>query len=207
MQNRFINMLSGLIVLGLAAVASAENRASAYITPFNGSSVEGLVNFTETLNGVLIQGRITGLRKGAHGFHIHVYGDLSNGCISTGGHFNPKNVSHGAPDASERHVGDLGNIESDDTEVAAFSFNDTVIALSGENNIIGRSVVIHSDPDDMGLGNEKDSKTTGHAGLRIGCGVIGTKNDLNSGTSSLVATSAFTALVGLTIAGVNGMGF
>ncbi|XP_066260881.1 superoxide dismutase [Cu-Zn]-like [Euwallacea similis] len=200
-------MLSGLLVLGLAAIASAENRASVYITPFNKSTVEGLVNFTETSDGVLIEGRITGLPKGSHGFHIHVYGDLSDGCVSTGGHFNPKNVSHGAPNASERHVGDLGNIIADDTEVAAFSFNDTIIALSGENNIIGRSVVIHSDPDDMGLGNANDSKTTGHAGLRIGCGVIGTKNDLNSGTNNLVGTSTFTALLGLTIAVSNGVGF
>ncbi len=31
---------------------------------------------------------------------------------------------------------------------------------------------IHQDPDDLGLGGWPDSKTTGHAGARIGCCVI-----------------------------------
>ncbi|PHT34431.1 Superoxide dismutase [Cu-Zn], chloroplastic [Capsicum baccatum] len=37
--------------------------------------------------------RITGL----HGFHLHEYGIATNGCVSTGAHFNPNNLAHGAP--------------------------------------------------------------------------------------------------------------
>ena len=40
-------------------------------------------------------------------------------------------------------------------------------------NIIGRSVVIHEDRDDNGKGGFPDSLTTGHAGKRIACSVIG----------------------------------
>ena len=39
--------------------------------------------------------------------------------------------------------------------------------------IKGRAYVVHKDEDDLGRGGYPDSKTTGHAGERIGCGVIG----------------------------------
>ncbi len=62
---------------------------------------------------VLIRGRITGLSPGLHGFHIHQVGDTADGCRAAGGHFNPFELTHGAPDVQARHVGDLGNIEAD----------------------------------------------------------------------------------------------
>ena len=37
----------------------------------------------------------------------------------------------------------------------------------------GRSVIVHADEDDYGLGKKDDSKTTGHSGKRIACAVIG----------------------------------
>lgn len=56
-------------------------------------TVKGSITFTETKEGVLIEGKIEGLTEGKHGFHIHERGDLSQGCASTGAHFNPENVS------------------------------------------------------------------------------------------------------------------
>ena len=32
-----------------------------------------------------------------HGFHVHETGDISGGCVSTGGHYNPAGVGHGLP--------------------------------------------------------------------------------------------------------------
>jgi Cu-Zn family superoxide dismutase len=31
-----------------------------------------------------VTGKITGLAAGLHGFHIHEFGDTTNGCMSTG---------------------------------------------------------------------------------------------------------------------------
>lgn len=57
--------------------------------------------------------------------------------------------------------------------MAQTSFSDSVITLFGSRSIIGRAVVVHETIDDLGRGGHPDSKKTGNAGGRIGCGVIG----------------------------------
>lgn len=55
----------------------------------------GNVSFTQNEPGgaVTIRGSILGLTPGLHGFHVHEKGDLTGGCASAGGHFNPDMVS------------------------------------------------------------------------------------------------------------------
>lgn len=120
-----------------------------------------------------VTGEITGLTKGDHGFHVHEFGDNTNGCVSAGAHFNPHGKDHGGPGAEVRHVGDLGNVTADDNGVAKVEISDKMISLFGEHSIIGRTLVVHADPDDLGLGGHELSKTTGNAGGRVACGVIG----------------------------------
>ncbi|KAL1539061.1 cysteine desulfurase Selenocysteine lyase [Salvia divinorum] len=50
-----------------------------------------------------VTGNISGLRPGLHGLHVHALGDTTNGCMSTGPHFNPTGKDHGAPDDEIRH--------------------------------------------------------------------------------------------------------
>lgn len=83
-------------------------------------------------------------------------GDLSAGCASASSHFNPFGNTHGAPTDTERHVGDLGNIQSNSTGYAVFSFEDKLLSLNGPLSIIGRSVVVHAVSVDLSLfGDEK----------------------------------------------------
>lgn len=120
-----------------------------------------------------MNGQLTGLKQGLHGFHIHEFGDNTNGCISAGPHFNPDKKEHGGPTDAERHVGDLGNVEANAEGIAKINIHDKQISLTGPNSILGRTVVVHADPDDLGKGGHELSKTTGNAGGRLACAVIG----------------------------------
>lgn len=113
-----------------------------------------------------------------HGFHVHQYGDQRKGCESAGPHFNPYNTNHGAQTDKKnyRHIGDLGNVTADENGIASGTILDPLIALSGKNNIIGRSLVIHEDIDDLGRGGNAESLKTGNAGKRLCCGIIGLAN-------------------------------
>ena len=118
----------------------------------------------------LIKGVITGLAPGEHGFHIHEFGDMTRGCESMGGHYNPDGVDHG--DIQKGHVGDLGNITADNDGTASFSMQANRVELIGERSVVGRGLVVHSDQDDLGQGGDEESLKTGNAGDRLACGVI-----------------------------------
>lgn len=136
-------------------------------------SVSGTIRFTQEGETCHVTGEVQGLKPGKHGFHIHQFGDRTDGCTSTGGHWNPFQKEHAGPEDEVRHHGDLGNIIADDNGVAAVNICDRLVTLTGEYSVIGRAVVVHADEDDLGRGGFSDSKTTGHAGGRLACGVIG----------------------------------
>ena len=118
----------------------------------------------------MIKGRIEGLESGEHGFHIHKFGDMTDGCASMGGHYNPDNVDHGSLD--EGHVGDLGNVTANDEGVADFTIIAKRVDLMGDRSVVGRGMVIHADRDDLGQGSDAESLKTGNAGDRLACGII-----------------------------------
>ncbi|MDP1879908.1 MAG: superoxide dismutase family protein [Parachlamydiaceae bacterium] len=142
------------------------NIAIANVKGIGDHQVNGTVTFTKVDGGIKIVADLEGLPPGKHGFHVHEHGDCGEGGHSAGGHFNPTNQKHGGPDSAERHVGDFGNVEANSKGVAHYERVDTLITFEGENSIIGRSIIIHADPDDL------TTQPTGNSGARIGCGII-----------------------------------
>ena len=146
------------------------------IAVFN-DNIKGNVKFTQNLidNKCKIELNLTGLPSNSlHGFHVHEAGDLTDKCTSMCAQFNPYGNTHGCPGMSKRHVGDLGNIKTNNKGEAKYTFYDNVIKLRGTKcNIIGRGLIIHEDEDDCGKGGNAESLKTGNAGKRIACAVIG----------------------------------
>ena len=165
-----MKFLLGLFTLGLGvclANAQEPTKAIAVLHPTAGNNVTGLVTFTKSGDAIKVVADITGLTPGKHGFHVHAFGDCSSSDgSSAGGHFDPTHKQHGAPDASERHAGDLGNIEADASGKAHLEWNDKVMKLSGADSIVGHAVIVHEKADDF-------SQPSGNAGGRLACGVIG----------------------------------
>ncbi|TGO83489.1 hypothetical protein BPOR_0639g00020 [Botrytis porri] len=140
------------------------------------ATVSGTVTFeqSEENSPTTITWNITGNDANAErGMHVHQFGDNTNGCTSAGPHFNPHGQTHGAPTDEVRHVGDLGNFKTDAQGNATGSVQDSHIKLIGPLSVIGRTVVVHSGTDDLGKGENEESKKTGNAGTRPACGVIG----------------------------------
>lgn len=178
---RFLGVLTFLFVSVLTARAedmktmpaemhpAGSNKAAvAVLIPTVGNAVTGVVRFTQVDGGVRVVADVSGLKPGTHGFHIHEFGDISAADgMSAGGHLNPGHAKHGAPDAAERHEGDLGNLKADDNGHASADYIDTVISLNGPTSIIGRGVIVHADADDL------KSQPVGNAGKRVAAGVIG----------------------------------
>ncbi|CAF1151440.1 unnamed protein product [Rotaria sordida] len=119
---------------------------------------------------VKITGTLTGLYSNASlGFHIHqssLTGNIPN-CTAAGAHFNPYNVGHGARNGTicTRHVGDLGNIQTDENGTITIDISDSIIQLYNNTarSIINLPVVVHTQMDDLGTGTSPNSTTTGES--------------------------------------------
>ena len=144
---------------------------------YNENNITGIIKFIQSHNRVKVSYDITGLKDGLHGFHVHNYGDLTDGCKSACAHFNPYNKKHGKRNDKNSHAGDLGNILSKNNKCKGH-FYDNKISLdySKKNCVIGRSIIIHEDEDDLGKGGNEESLKTGNAGKRLACGIIGITN-------------------------------
>ena len=167
----YIIFIISKIVYDFEFTSKKINKAMCVLTN-NEPGIEGNVLFEQLQKGCKITVNIKGLTPGKHGFHIHNKGDLTEGCKSLCSHYNPFNKVHG------EHVGDLGNIVADDNGVVKQVIIGKDIELNGPISVIGRSVIVHQDEDDLGLGGNEESLKTGNAGKRIACGVIGISEEL-----------------------------
>lgn len=143
-------------------------RAEARLEARSGSAVSGTVSFVQVGDKLRVDAHVAGLTPGEHGFHVHESGDCSApDAMSAKGHFNPAGKSHGHHGGNERHGGDMPNLVADASGKAVFKGEVGLLSLGSDaNGIIGRSVVVHADPDDY------KSQPAGNAGKRVACGTI-----------------------------------
>lgn len=132
-----------------------------------GPKATGTVTFQKLGEGSKVVAEFKGLQPGAvHGFHVHQNGACEGPDFkSAGEHFNPSNAPHGGPSATERHIGDFGNVVAD-TNIARKELALNDLRLDGDASVVGKAVILHSKPDDLA------TQPSGEAGDRIACGVI-----------------------------------
>jgi Cu-Zn family superoxide dismutase len=157
------------IALLLAATAAgAQARVGATLASSSGNNVAGNVAFVQEGRKVFVIAEVTGLKPGPHGFHVHEKGDCSAPDFSSaGGHFNPNGQPHGDPKSGAHHVGDMPLLVADASGKATARAELRSMSIGGgDNDIVGKSVVIHADPDDF------HTQPAGNSGARVACGVI-----------------------------------
>jgi Cu-Zn family superoxide dismutase len=121
---------------------------------------------------VLVEGRVTGLTPGPHGFHIHGRATAPHRMPPAPAGISTPPARRSAPTADARHAGDLGNLEADASGTAVYRAEVRGISLgAGEDSIIGRAVVVHANRDDL------TSQPAGNAGGRQACGLISKSKD------------------------------
>lgn len=167
---KFSVILMAAAGLVAAAAIAAEKPATAELKDADGAVV-GTATFRQTNKGVLVSAKLTGVKAGVHGIHIHSVGKCeAPGFASAGGHFNPMHKQHGSMNPAGMHRGDLPNIT-----VAANgkgSLKATIAGIdlgTGEHGLFhpgGTAIVVHAGPDDL------KSDPAGNSGARIACGVI-----------------------------------
>jgi len=156
-------------VLGVCALAWAQQMgATAALKPTTGNTTAGTVTFTQKGDKVSVTANVSGLSPGPHGFHIHEKGDCSAGDgMSAGGHFNPTGKPHGDPATADHHAGDMPQLVADARGKATLAADLSPVTIgAGANDIVGKAVIVHKDPDDF------KTQPTGNSGARVACGVI-----------------------------------
>ena len=121
----------------------------------------GCVQFYQEEGCVLIVARVSGLPKksetGFFGFHIHQGESCAGTDFSeTGSHYNPTEQAH------PKHAGDLPPLQA----CRGNAYLSVRTDRFSVKDILGRTVVVHSDPDDF------HTQPAGNAGKKIACGVI-----------------------------------
>ncbi|MEE0839310.1 MAG: superoxide dismutase family protein [Acutalibacteraceae bacterium] len=126
----------------------------------NNFNIDGTVKFYQKRGFVLIEAKITGLpenNSGFFGFHIHEGSDCKGELFeNTKGHYNPTDASH------PNHSGDLPSL----LLCGSGAYMTVATDRFSVGEIIGRTVVIHSNADDF------TTQPSGNSGTKIACGII-----------------------------------
>ena len=127
-----------------AAPAANPPMGVARVTPKNGSTVRGVISFTQKGDKVAIAGQFFELFPGAHSIYIHTTGNCSSpNAASAGPVWNVAGNNDKRPTGAlpELFAGTEGRAE------ISMSVRNMSVGTGGPDDVIGRSVVIHADVD------------------------------------------------------------
>lgn len=149
---------------GASAPVTAELRAA------DGRAL-GTARFEEMVGGTRLTVRLTGVRPGAHGLHIHDVGRCDAPAFTSAGpHWNPDGRQHGTANPRGPHRGDLPSVVADARGEVNEVFEMAGIRLAAEAaralDADGASIVLHERSDDL------VTDPSGNSGDRIACGVL-----------------------------------
>ena len=132
----------------------------------------GFVRFVERGHeGLDVFTWVENLAPGVHAYHVHTYGDCASpDAASAGPHFNF--VGSSLSKTTNFITGNLGELSPDADGRVAHQTRIPAARLHGPFSILGRSVVVHANP------NDPTQPPDGGAGARIACGVIGIGNPI-----------------------------
>jgi superoxide dismutase, Cu-Zn family len=164
-----MNVMYHTTTMGTETGGNANDPSAAMATVMGSpqyQQIGGRVTFTQMQEGVSVIAEIHGLpmtSTGFFAFHLHQGAcgnpgtDASNYFPDVGGHYNPHDLPH------PLHAGDFPPLIETGDGSAYLSFVTNRFTLE---NIIGRSVIIHLNPDDF------KTQPSGNAGPKIACGVV-----------------------------------
>lgn len=146
------------------------------VTTADGATV-GTVYVSQNEDGVTFTVLLDAgsLPEGEHGIHVHETGSCAQGGESTfsmaGGHYNPTDQHHGAPDIDTSHGGDLGNLIVASDGSSNFTITVSTVSLdpAASNSLLdadGSALIIHADVDDL------TTDPSGNSGDRVLCAVL-----------------------------------
>lgn len=137
-------------------------------------AVIGHVVLADTAKGLRITPKLSGLRPGPHGFHIHENGSCaptqkdgqSVPGLAAGGHYDPSgSKAHRGPYSKDGHLGDLPALSVNGDGTARDAVTAPRLKLK---DVKGRAIIIHA-----GMDNYADTpEPLGGGAARIACGVI-----------------------------------
>lgn len=149
----------------------------------DGGVNKGVVRMTQIANrGVHFVVKLWDVPPGNHGFHVHRSGNLTRAPHSLCDHYTSPGKTHGNLNDLNAHNGDLGNLVVGSDRTCEATFVAKFVSLDGGvgGSILGRSLVVHTGEDDLGIGMFPDSKTTGHSGDRLLYGIIGVEESCDT---------------------------
>ena len=167
-----IRTIAALVLVAGTAGAAGQDAGGTAIAEIRtaGGALKARAMVWPSRSGVEVRIQAAGLAPGHYGAHLHAVGRCEGpDFASAGAHWNPTARRHGTLNPQGHHLGDLPNLDVDESGAGRLEYSIAGAAVSGPDGLLdadGASLVIHAAPDDY------RADPSGNSGARIACGVL-----------------------------------